>query len=184
MISSQPIMGATTAAIGLSAWLASVGASVCYVEENNNQILNSMVVAYEMKPDREGWLLDGVHYGIAPAEADGNFIVHDLGHMQGVNETAKSADLLLAVCGTKPYELSRSMVLLHRLETVDAYVLCPFTHEKVRCDYAAILQSKFHKVLFFRVSARIDGRRKQCSTIQNHNDKIYHRGITPRRVAY
>lgn len=28
------------------------------------------------------------------------------------------------------------------------HVLCPFTHEKVRCDYAAILQSDFHKVLF------------------------------------
>lgn len=147
VISSQPRMGATTTAIGLSAWLAAVGASVCYVEENGNKILSSMAAAYEMKPDGEGWLLDGVHYGAVPADAS-NFIIHDLGHLPDLNETAKGADLLLAVCGTKPYELSNSMLLLHRMETVDAYVLCPFTHEEVREDYAAILRSDFHKVLF------------------------------------
>ena len=148
VISSQPRMGATTTAIGLSAWLAAVGASVCYVEENDNKILSAMSVAYEMKPDGEGWLLDGVHYGTASANTPSNFIVHDLSYMPDVNETAKGADLLLAVCGTKPYELSNSMLLLHRLETVDTYVLCPFTHEKVRDDYAAILRSDFHKVFF------------------------------------
>ena len=148
VISSQPRMGATTTAIGLSAWLIAVGASVCYVEENDNAILSKMAADYDMKPDGDGWLLDGVHYGTTPASAASNFIVHDLGYMPDVNETAKSADLLLAVCGTKPYELARSMLLLHRLETVDTYVLCPFTHEKVRGDYAAILRSDFHKVLF------------------------------------
>ncbi|QNK42249.1 hypothetical protein [Caproicibacter fermentans] len=148
VISSQPRMGATTTAIGLSAWLTAVGASVCYVEENSNKILSAMAAAYEMKPDGEGWLLDGVHYGTAPAGVAGNFVIHDLGHMPDMNEMAKGADLLLAVCGTKPYELPNSMRLLHRLEAVDAYVLCPFTHEKVREDYAAILRSDFHKVLF------------------------------------
>ena len=148
VISSQPRMGATTTAIGLSAWLAAMGASVCYVEENGNKILSSMAAAYEMKPDGEGWLLDGVHYGAAPAGTASNFVIYDLGHLPDMNETAKGADLLLAVCGTKPYELSNSLRLLHRLETVDTYVLCPFTHEKVRGDYAAILRSDFHKVLF------------------------------------
>jgi len=56
--------------------------------------------------------------------------------------------LLVIVCGTKTYELPNSVRLLKRLNTVDAYILCPFTHEAVRSDYAAILQSNFHKVLF------------------------------------
>lgn len=148
VISSQPRMGATTAAVGLSAWLAAAGASVCYVEESVNKILSAMAAAYEMKPDGEGWLLDGVRYGATPVCTTTNFVVHDLGHMPDINGTVKGADLLLAVCGTKPYELSNSMLLLHRLEAVDAYVLCPFTDEKVRDDYAAILRSDFHKVLF------------------------------------
>ena len=63
-------------------------------------------------------------------------------------KTTMNAALLIIVCGTKPYELSNSMRLLKRLDTVDAYVLCPFTHETVRNDYAVILQSDFHKVLF------------------------------------
>ncbi len=56
--------------------------------------------------------------------------------------------MLLLVCGTKPYEIRRSMRLLKQLETNDAYILCPFTHESVRNDYANIFQSDFHTVLF------------------------------------
>jgi hypothetical protein len=148
IISSQARMGATTAAIGLSAWLSAVGASVCYVEENESGILNTMAADYEMEQDGDGWLLDGVHYGTAPVTTPVNFIVHDFGYLPNPNEIVKNAGMLFIVCGTKPYELPRSMLLLKRLETVDANVLCPFTHEKVRDDYASILQSDFHKVLF------------------------------------
>ena len=40
VLSSQPRMKATTAAIGLSSWLSAVGASVCYVEENQRSCCN------------------------------------------------------------------------------------------------------------------------------------------------
>ncbi len=148
VVSSQPRMGATTMAIGLSSWLAAVGASVCYVEENDSGILTTMAADYDMEPEGDGWRLDGVYYGNSPIKTPVNFIVYDIGYTQNQSETAKTADTLLAICGTKPYELPRSMLLLKRLETIDATVLCPFTHEKVKDDYAAILQSDFHKVLF------------------------------------
>lgn len=148
VLSSQPRMGATTAAIGLCAWLAAVGASVCYVEENESGILTTMTAAYEMEQTGEGWRLDGVQYGTKPSAEAVNFIVHDFGCQPDPNEKAENVDLLIIVCGTKPYELTNSVRLLKRLETADAYVLCPFTHETVRSDYAAILQSDFHKVLF------------------------------------
>ncbi|MDD3227905.1 MAG: hypothetical protein PHE09_01710 [Oscillospiraceae bacterium] len=148
VLSSQPRMGATTAAIGLCAWLAAVGASVCYVEKNESGILTTMTAAYEMEQTGEGWRLDGVQYGTKPSAEAVNFIVHDFGCQPDPNEKAENVDLLIIVCGTKPYELTNSMRLLKRLETADAYVLCPFTHEAVRSDYAAILQSDFHKVLF------------------------------------
>ena len=148
VISSQPRMGATTMAIGLSSWLAAVGASVCYIEENDSGILTGMAADYDMEPDGDGWRLDGVHYGKSPIKEPVNFIVHDIGFMTSLNETVQTADMLLTVCGTKPYELPHTMLLLKKLETMDTYVLCPFTHEKVKGDYAAFLQNDFHKVLF------------------------------------
>lgn len=148
VLSSQPRMGATTTAIGLCAWLAAVGASVCYVEESESSILTAMAAAYEMEQTGEGWRLDGVRYGMEPSAEPVNFIVHDFGYQPNPNERANGVGLLLIVCGTKPYELPNSMRFLKRLEAADAYVLCPFTHEAVRSDYAAILQSDFHKVLF------------------------------------
>jgi hypothetical protein len=148
VLSSQPRMGATTTAIGLCAWLAAVGACVSYVEENESGILSAMAAAYEMEPAGDGWRLDGVRYGTVPAAEPVNFIIHDFGYQSNPNKKANDAGLLLIVCGTKPYELPNSMRLLKRLDTADAYVLCPFTHETVRSDYAAILQSDFHKVLF------------------------------------
>ena len=148
VLASQRRMGATTVAIGLSSWLAAVGASVCYVEENQSGILSLMAVDYEMEPDGDGWWLDGVYYGNSPLGEPVNFIVHDIGYTPNLNETVKTADMLLAVCGTKPYELPYTIRLSKLLETMDAYMFCPFTHENVRSVYAAILQGDFHKVLF------------------------------------
>ncbi len=148
VLSSQPRMGATTMAIGLSSWLAAVGASVCYVEENDGGILTTMSADYDMEQDGDGWWLDGVYYGNSPAREPVNFIVHDFGFLPKLEKAIESSDMLIIVCGTKPYEIPRSMLVLKRLETVDAYVLCPFTHEKVKGDYAAFLQNDFHRVLF------------------------------------
>lgn len=148
VLSSQPRMGATTTAIGLSSWLSAVGASVCYVEENQSGILNMMAADYEMEQEEDGWRLDGVYYGTVPLSRPVNFVIHDFGYMPDPKAALESIHMLLVVCGTKPYEIEHSMRLLKRLETSDAYILCPFTHERVRKDYADIFQSDFHKVLF------------------------------------
>lgn len=77
-----------------------------------------MAADYDMEPEGDGWKLDGVYYGNSPITTPVNFIVYDMGYTQNLNETGKAADMLLAVCGTKP-ELPRSMLLLKRLETMD-----------------------------------------------------------------
>lgn len=148
VLSSQPRMGATTTAIGFSSWLCAVGASVCYVEENQSGILRMMAADYEMEQDEDGWRLDGVYYGTPPLSRLVNFVIHDFGYIADPKAALENIHLLLLVCGTKPYEIGHSMRLLKRLETSDAYILCPFTHERVRKDYADIFQSDFHKVLF------------------------------------
>ncbi|WP_312431001.1 hypothetical protein [Lacrimispora sp.] len=148
ILSSQPRMGATTTAIGFSSWLSAVGASVCYVEENQSGILSMMAADYEMEQEEDGWRLDGVYYGTAPLSQPVNFIIHDFGYMADPKAALENSHMLLLVCGTKPYEIEHSMRLLKRLENADAYILCPFTHESVRNDYTDIFQSDFHTVLF------------------------------------
>ena len=148
VVSSQPRMGATTAAIGLSSWLSVVGASVCYIEENQSGILNMMAADYDMEAAGDGWRLDGVYYGTALLSQPVNFVIHDFGYMADLTVVQENSYILLLVCGTKPYEIGRSMRLLKRFEMTDAYILCPFTHESVRNDYADIFQSDFHTVLF------------------------------------
>ncbi|MEG2217183.1 MAG: hypothetical protein RRZ24_08455, partial [Clostridia bacterium] len=61
---------------------------------------------------------------------------------------SSTADVLLLVCGTKPYELSASLRLKKQFETSYAYILCPFVEEDSRETYAEVLQSDYHKVLF------------------------------------
>ncbi|WP_313182607.1 hypothetical protein [Lacrimispora sp.] len=75
------------------------------------------------------------------------FYHYDIGYALNINETAKTANMLLAVCGAKHYEIPRSMILLKRLETMDTTVFCLLTYKKVKGDYAAILQGDFYKVL-------------------------------------
>lgn len=107
-----------------------------------------MAAAYEMESVGDGWRMDGVQYGTKPSAEPVNFIVHDFGCRPALSEKINDAALLIAVCGTKHYELPNPVRFLKRSEATDAYVLSPFTHEAVRSDYVAILQSDFHKVLF------------------------------------
>ena len=125
VLSSQQRMRATTTAISLSSWLIAVGASVIYLEGSQSSILRMMAADYEMEQDESGWKLDGVHYGTIPFSRTVNFIIHDLGCMAEPEAALKNVQMLLLICGTKPYEIGHSMRLLKRLETVDAYVLCP-----------------------------------------------------------
>lgn len=148
VLSSQPRMGATTAAIGLCTWLHSVGASVCYVEANGSRHLAALAKGYDMEPDNGGWLMDGVEYRTAPGQAV-NFIVQDLcSEITAGQELVEAADLLLLVCGTKPYEYPYAVQLCRRFEASYAYVLCPFVAEESRTDFVEALQSDYHKVLF------------------------------------
>lgn len=55
VIGSQSRIGTTTAAVGLSAWLARVGASMCYVEAHAGGHLVSLARGYEMETEEEGW---------------------------------------------------------------------------------------------------------------------------------
>lgn len=58
------------------------------------------------------------------------------------------ADILLLICGTKPYEIVHTMSLLEQYETKTAFVLCPFVEKALQDTYAEAFQTDCHKVLF------------------------------------
>ncbi len=146
---SQPRIGTTTAAVGLSAWLAHVGASVCYVEANTDRHLETLARSYEMKPEANGWLYEGVHYQRSKSQEDRNFIVYDFGSdYTESRELIEHADIRLMICGTKPYELGYTVRLQATFAGTHAYLLCPFVAETLRDELAEALQSDYHKVIF------------------------------------
>lgn len=115
MISSQSRIGTTTMALGFAAWLGSVGASVAYVEKNANGIIPYLSDAYEMDEEAGGYRLEKMWYGTQTPDAGFHFLLEDYG--TGRPDADADADILLLICGTKPYEIVHTMKLLEQYET-------------------------------------------------------------------
>ena len=150
ILSAQPRMGVTTTAIGLSTWLCSVGATVCYVEANKSGHLAKLADSYEMEQNSDGWTYEGVSCRSGEPSVDTvNFIVSDIGcNPAECRGLAAGADMLLLQGGTKPYELGYTLRLKMMFETEYAFILCPFVAEDSKEQYAEVLQSDYHKTLF------------------------------------
>ena len=136
MISSQSRIGTTTMALGFAAWLGSVGASVAYVEKNTSGIIH-----YE---EAGGYRLEKMWYGTQTPDAGFHFLLEDY----GAGRLDADADILLLICGTKPYEIVHTMKLLKQYETKAAFVLCPFVESALQDTYVEAFQTDYHKVFF------------------------------------
>ena len=149
VVGSQSRIGTTTTAVGLSAWLARVGASVCYVEAHAGDHLAALARGYEMEAETAGWQFEGVHYRSVEPKKDVNFVVYDLGsNFAEKRELLENADIKLLVCGTKPYELGFTVRLQASFAGIHIYLLCPFVAEGMKDDLAEALQNDYHKVMF------------------------------------
>ena len=145
MVGSQPRIGVTTAAISLCHWLQGVGATACYVEDNESRVLPILARSYGMEQDGDGWRFEGVQYRRQEPEAPVHFIVRDMGS-SGV--VPQETDLMVMLCGTKAWELPYTAKLKRTQDGSYAYILCPFVVEDSRGDVAEALQDDYHKVLF------------------------------------
>lgn len=144
MISSQSRIGTTTTALGFAAWLGSVGASVAYVEKNTSGIIHYLSDAYEMDEEAGGYRLEKMWYGTQTPDAGFHFLLEDY----GTGRPEVDADILLLICGTKPYEVVHTMKLLEHYETKAAFVFCPFVDAALQDTYAEAFQTDYHKVFF------------------------------------
>lgn len=144
LVSSQSRIGTTTTALGFTAWLGSIGASVAYVERNDSSIISYLSDAYEMDEEAGGYRLGKMWYGTQSPDAGFHFLLEDYG--TAIPE--EDADILLLVCGTKPYEIVHTMRLLEKYETRKALVLCPFVETSLRDTYVEAFQTDYHKIFF------------------------------------
>lgn len=144
MLSSQSRIGTTTMALGFAAWLGSVGASVAYVEKNGSGIIPYLADAYEMDEEAGGYRLEKMWYGTQTPDAGFHFVLEDY----GAERPEADEDILLLVCGTKPYEIAHTVKLLEQYETKTAFILCPFVESVLQDTYAEAFQTDYHKVFF------------------------------------
>ncbi len=161
LIGSQRRMGTTTAALGLVAWLGSVGARAAYIEKNESYLLTCLAQAYEMQEEAGGYSLEKMWYGKYAPEGNFHFLVEDY----GIERPGEKPEVLALVCGTKPYEIEATMTLLEQYETVPAFILCPFVEKTLQNTYVEAFQSEYHKVFFLEY---------QPDCMDGHpNEKVY-----------
>ncbi|MGL5434569.1 MAG: hypothetical protein ACRDBO_04110 [Lachnospiraceae bacterium] len=149
IVSSQQRTGATTTACGLCSWLSMVGARVAYVEKNESGHLAWLAKSYGMEETAQGYMADGIYYGSDSWEGNANFVVYDIGEYQDAKrDVILDADLQIFVCGSKPYELRRTMYLKKQFLEQQAWILCPFAGAGIELDIRELLEGEYHQVLF------------------------------------
>ena len=144
VMGAQGRIGTTTAALGLANWLAEVGGRSCYVEGNESGHMDCLTADYEMEPEDEGFVMEKVGYYKSQPAQDYPFVVTDW----GTRAPKETPDILLLICGTKPYELPNTLPLLERYEDQCAIVLFPFVKQEHRRAYEESFSTDNHRVLF------------------------------------
>lgn len=145
VIGSQHRIGATTVALGLANWINMAGGTACYVEANESSHMERIAADYGMGVDGRGYILDGVGYYKGQPGKDYQFIVKDF----GTNIPKKVQEMVVLVCGTKPYELHNTARLLQYYEGQELVILLPFVAQGLWETYMKLFLTDNHKVLFF-----------------------------------
>ena len=114
------------------------------VEKNTSGIIHYLSDAYEMDEEAGGYRLEKMWYGTQTPDAGFHFLLEDY----GAGRLDADADILLLICGTKPYEIVHTMKLLKQYETKAAFVLCPFVESALQDTYVEAFQTDYHKVFF------------------------------------
>lgn len=81
------------------------------------------------------------------SSSENHFIVYDIGNREVDSWTGK-AEIVVCVCGTKPYELPQTVHLQRKLGQREAFFLCPFVAEEMRGELTSALENEYHKLLF------------------------------------
>lgn len=140
---TQNRIGTTTAAIGLTNWLAHVGASVCYIEANTSGCLKYIESAFEMKQQECGYIYENAiyrEYGNVAEMEHFQFLIFDYGTI--IPE--EDFDTYILVCGAKPYELYHTLKAIEEIRKMnrECMLMFAFTDEKYKNLVKELFQEK------------------------------------------
>ncbi|GKX31364.1 hypothetical protein SH1V18_38440 [Vallitalea longa] len=127
-------IGTTTTAINLANYLASIGAKVCYVENNKSGHLKMLSKFYKELINKNNYLeYKGVKYyeNNQNIESDNDFIIYDMGEITYKNTVAFSNDTVNILCaGIKPYELKMLYKISKLILDIDVQIVLSFVSNR------------------------------------------------------
>ncbi|MFT9495902.1 hypothetical protein [Anaerosolibacter sp.] len=126
-------VGTTTTAMNLCNYLASIGASVCYVEANDHNHLQELSKGYQhMQVREDAAIYNGVKYLTLNSkfEEELDFIIYDMGIIQPkiISAIKYKCDATILCASAKPYELesyNRAIQLLDGLNVNRVFSFVP-----------------------------------------------------------
>lgn len=134
--------GTTVMAINLAYWLASHGASVCYVEDNTNRHLRIILRMYEAKAVKDHYTSGGIDfYYTDDPDRDYDFIIYDCGALTVLSDNFKTANKRLLCSGALPYELSQYKRVLSLCGNLPVYKLIIGVPEDIKEHCSALIGS-------------------------------------------
>ena len=125
---SQKRIGTTTMALGLANWLNKVGATVCYVT-NNNEMLQPIAMEYGADWTGGNFIANRITFAAEQVNDNYNFIIYDNGvDLDKVND----ADEIVLLYGTKTYEIPFVMRAKQFLNNKRVFVCSVFSDKDIQ----------------------------------------------------
>lgn len=157
VIGASHKVGTTTMAINLCNYLATIGASVCYVEANNHNHIQQLPSSYvEMFVKEDSIIYNGVEYLSLNASNDKeyHFVIYDMGVIarKTINPINNKCDIAILCATAKPYEIEEYDKAVDLLDNDRVNTIFSFVQDnekaKLKNRHGNVFFSKYSPDLF------------------------------------
>lgn len=146
-------VGTTTIAMNMCNYIASIGASVCYVEANNHNHIEKLPCSYAgMVVKEDSIIYNGVKYLSLNASNDEeyDFVIYDMGVIERktINAINNKCDLAILCATAKPYEIETYNKAIDLLDNDRVNTIFSFVQDNEK----AKLKEQYRNVFFAEYS--------------------------------
>lgn len=175
-------VGTTTTAMNLCNYLSSIGASVCYVEANNNDHIKKLPSVYTDMTVKDGCIIyHDVKYLSLNSYIDEeyHFIIYDMGVIDGknINVIKNKCDVAILCATTKSYEIDAYDKAIDLLDNTRVNTIFSFVQETAKSK----LQKKYGEVFFTKYSTNLFDNEKNVDIWEVILDKYLTKNTILRR---